>query len=181
MTLPIRHVHTLSLENCNKLSSQSLFVILQSASGVRFLNIRGCDGVDDQLFKDLNPSVHLKNLEGIRFGSHITYFGVRHLVKKFSNLTKVEIFGANLTTELVLALFRLEKLEELNISYTQSHNLDFGLICKSNVLKVANIFPVRNFSINPHTLNLFDALSKCPIETISTNLAPTLLTRLFPY
>ncbi|CAG9326320.1 unnamed protein product [Blepharisma stoltei] len=172
MTLPIKRVHTLNLEGCNRLSSQSLFTILISASGLKSLNIKGCDGVDDAIFKDLNPSVHLKHLSEIAFSGNITVFGVRHLVKKFPLISKVEVFGANLTSDFCASILRLQNLVKLIIYYSNSEMLTAGFSCRSKILKKVIIFPVQFSGVCDHPFHLFDAFTKCPLQSLSTNLSP---------
>ena len=144
ITLPLKHVKSLSIDNCRKLSSQALFLMILNAPNLAHINITDSD-VDDQFFLDLNPSIHIKRLSTLKSNS-ITAQGMQSLVMKYPKLIKLEISIEILTASMMFHILKLSELNELKVFYSSLEIIP-SFKPASNI-QIIEILPKENFTPN---------------------------------
>ena len=178
VSLPLRSLKSLSLENCKRISSQALYTLILQTSNLSHLNIKD-SGVDDQFFMDLNPSVHLKHISSLKI-SGVSSQGIQHLVKKYSNLLKkLEVHTECLTSLMMFNILKLPQLMELKVYYDTIENIQ--AFVPNSALESIEIFPRDSYTPNGCSFMMWDSFTRCRPRHIACNLPKDCLTALFSY
>jgi hypothetical protein len=177
ITLPLKHLKSLSVENCRKVTSQALFNMILTSTKLKYLNFLD-SGVDNQFFLDLNPTIHLKNLVGLKISS-ISDTGIQNLVAKYPQLLKIEVHIDILTPNIVYNLLKLENLTDLKLYYDSIEYIRaFKPLAKISVIE---ILPKVNFTPCNSSFELWDSFTGCNLKHIGCNLPKESLTKLLKY
>jgi hypothetical protein len=99
VSLPLKRLEVLSLENCRKMTAQGVFLFVQMAPKLRELNINTKKSFGEELMKSVNPKIHMKYLTSISLRCRVT--GAAQLTRKYPNLTKITLTNVHLESQLV--------------------------------------------------------------------------------
>ena len=177
ISLPLRSVKFLNVENCKKINSQSLFTMIQNSPKVNTLNTLG-SGVDNQFLLDLNPSVHLKNLSCLTFMLQQGP-GLETFVSKYPNLLKLELHLANLSQNIIFHIFKLQNLIELRVFYEGIEYIPSFKPGRS--LQTVEILPKDNFTPSNFSFELWDSFTNCSLKHVGTILPSHSLLKLLKF
>jgi hypothetical protein len=158
VTLPLKRVLVLDVENCKKINSQCLFLMIREGFNITSLNALDTLA-DDDFFNYINTTLHLKHLTELRFGN-IGEIGALNLSTKFHQITKLELHLQILSHSIAQHIFSMKTLLDLRLYYQECKlPREIEIKCKLSQIEILQEDTPRTSS---SSLNLWLSLKSQP-------------------
>ncbi|KAI5707339.1 hypothetical protein M8J76_007118 [Diaphorina citri] len=158
------HLETLILQDCQRITDESIKIISTSMTSLKHLNLSFCINVSDNCFKYINKMPHLNEL--ILRSCNITDTGIEYLNSNLDNLTTLDLCFCESITDRTLQHLCVYILNLKHLYLSHCHISDTGLSRISKTLfNLENLYLGQCHSITDASIIQFiqsSALSSEP-------------------
>lgn len=119
------HLESLVLQDCQRITDESIKVISTSMTGLKHLNLSFCINVSDNCFKYINKMTQLNEL--ILRSCNITDTGIEYLNSNLDNLTTLDLCFCESITDRTLQHISVYILNLKHLYLSHCHITDVGI------------------------------------------------------